>query len=508
MTNLSFIDWCVCIAYLAVVFGLAIRSVRGQQDNEDYFLGGRKMNWFVVGVSMFATSFSSISFLGLPQRGAYQDFSFYLTILFIPLVITPILWWIFVPMFVRLKVSSGYEYLGKRFGPPAQKIGSGLYCIYALGWMGTMLYAVALTLQTVMGLTHAQYYFMLIGIGAFATLYTVMGGLKAVIWTDALQAAVLGGAIVAVLLLAISRIDGGWAGFWTIASEHNKFKMFHLNSNLLAPENFTGRNTVFTAAAFGLFMYLPGYAVSQNMIQRYVCAGSLARGRGVVVLSAVINAGLGLLFLLVGTALFAFYSQPGGVGLPVAGDTIAKEDQILPYFAATQMPGVGLVGLILAGLFAAAMSTIDSGINGVTSVIVYDWFSGRELPLRIGRILTAILGIVVIGSAILVPVLGDTVFDIITTIAGTSLGMLLAIYLLGMFMPHVNLSGVLTGLTVGLTSLALVWILTDIPKWWFGAFTIFPTLIGGAIASLFFAKPSETSLDKTLLLRKKIKYEN
>ncbi len=350
---------------------------------------------------------------------------------------------------------------------------------------------------------------MLIGIGAFATIYTVMGGLKAVIWTDVLQAVVLGGAIIAVLLLAISWIDGGWLAFWTIASQHNKFQMFHLNSDLLAPENFAGRNTVFTAAAFGLFMYLPGYAVSQNMIQRYVCAGSLARGRGVVVLSAVINAGLGLLFLLVGTALFAFYSQPGGVGLPAAGDAIAKEDQILPYFVSTQLPGVGLVGLILAGLFAAAMSTIDSGINGVTSVIVYDWLSGKELPLRTGRILTAVLGIVVIGAAILVPVLGDTVFDIITTIAGTSLGMLLAIYLLGMFLPHVNLHGILTGLSVGFICLALVWILTDIPKWWFGAFTIFPVFIAGAIASLFFPKPPESTLEETLLRGKKErKYES
>jgi len=503
MTDLSFIDWFVCTAYLVVVFGLAIRSARGQQDNEDYFIGGRKMNWFVVGVSMFATSFSSISFLGLPQRGAYQDFSFYLTILFIPFVITPILWWIFVPMFVRLKVSSGYEYLGRRFGLPAQKIGSGLYCIYAIGWMGTMLYAVALTLQTVMGLNEAQYLWALIGIGAFATIYTVMGGLKAVIWTDALQAVVMGTAIVAVMFLAVSRIDGGWSAFWAIASENNKFQMFHLNANLLTPENFTGRNTVFTAAAFGLFMYLPGYAVSQNMIQRYVCAGSLAGGRGVIILSAVINVGLGLLFLLVGTALFAFYSQPGGAGLPAAGIEIAKEDQILPYFVATRLPSVGLVGLILAGLFAAAMSTIDSGINGVTSVIVYDWLSGRELPLKIGRILTAVLGIVVIGAAILVPVLGDTVFDIITTIAGTSLGMLLAIYLLGMLMPHANLPGVLTGLAAGLVCLALIWILTDIPKWWFGAFTIFPTFIAGVIASLFFPKPSESALEKTLLRGKK-----
>ncbi len=503
MTDLSFIDWCVCAAYLAVVFGLAFRSAKGQQDNEDYFIGGRNMNWFVVGVSMFATSFSSISFLGLPQRGAYQDFSFYLTILFIPFVITPILWWIFVPMFVRLKVSSGYEYLGRRFGLPAQRIGSGLYCVYAIGWMGTMLYAMALTVQTVMGLNEAQYFFALVGIGAFATLYTVMGGLKAVIWTDVLQAVVLGSAIVVVMFLAVGRIDGSWSGFWAIATEHNKFQMFHLNTNLLASENFTGRNTVFTAAAFGLFMYLPGYAVSQNMIQRYVCAGSLAKGRGVVVLSAVINAGLGLLFLLVGTALFAFYSQPGGIGLPAAGVEIAKEDQILPYFVAKQLPGVGLVGLILAGLFAAAMSTIDSGINGVTSVIVYDWLSDKELSLRVSRILTTLLGVIVIGAAILVSFIDENVIDIIMAIAGTFLGMLLAIYLLGMLLPRANLPGILIGLAVGLVCLALVWIFTDIPKWWFGAFTIVPTFIAGAMASLFFPRPPESALMDTLLRRGK-----
>jgi SSS family transporter len=503
MTDLSIIDWGVCIAYLAVVVGLAVKSARGQQDNEDYFVGGRSMNWFVVGVSMFATSFSAISFLGLPQRGAYQDFSFYLTILFIPFVITPILWFIFVPMFVRLKVSSGYEYLGRRFGLPARLIGSGLYCVYAIGWMGTMLYAVALTVQTVMGLSHAQYFWALVGIGAFATVYTVMGGLKAVIWTDVLQAVVLGSAILIVMFLAVSRIDGGLSGFWAIATEHNKFQMFHLDANLLARENFTGRNTVFTAAAFGLFMYLPGYAVSQNMIQRYVCAGTLARGRGVVVLSAVINAGLGLLFLLVGTALFAFYSQPGGAGLPAAGAELAKEDQILPYFVSTQLPGLGLTGLILAGLFAAAMSTIDSGINGVTSVIVYDWLSGKKLPLSVSRILAAILGATVIAAAVFVPVLGDTVIGIITAIAGTSLGMLLAIYLVGMLIRRTNLPGVLIGLAVGLLCLAAVWIFTDIPTWWFGAFTIVPTFIAAAIASLFFPPPDKAALKDTLLRPKR-----
>lgn len=503
MTDLGVFDWCVCAVYLAIVFGLAFKSARGQRDNEDYFVGGRRMNWFVVGVSMFATSFSAISFLGLPQRGAYQDFSFYLIILFIPFVITPILWFVFVPMFVRLKVSSGYEYLGRRFGRPARLVGSGLYCLYALGWMGTMLYAVALTLRTVMGLTNTQYYIVLIGIGAFATLYTVMGGLKAVIWTDVLQAVVLGGAIVAVMMLAVSRIDGGWSSFWSIASEHSKFKMFHLNPKLLSVENFTAQNSVFTAAAYALFMYLPGYAVSQNMIQRYVCAGTLTRGRGVVVLSAVINAILGLLFLLVGTAIFAFYSQPGGLSLPEAGDVIAKEDQILPYFVSTQLPGLGLTGLILAGLFAAAMSTMDSGINGVTSVIVYDWLAGKELPLKVSRVLTTLLGAIVIVAAIVVPFIGNNVIDVIMVIAGTCLGMLMAIYLLGMFSRSANLPGALMGVAAGLACFLFVLICTNIPKWWFGAFAMFPTIIVGALASRCFPAPSQSALEDTLLRRKK-----
>ena len=499
MTELSPIDWFVGITYLAVVLGLALKSARGQQDNEDYFVGGRNMSWFAVGVSMFATSFSSISFLGLPQRGAYQDFSFYLTILCIPFVITPILWWVFVPMFVRLKVSSGYEYLGRRFGLPAQRIGSGLYCVYAIGWMGTMLYAVALTLQTVIGLGETQYFWVLVGLGAFATIYTVMGGLRAVIWTDVLQAAVLGTAMVLVMFLAVSRIEGGWSAFWAISTEHNKFQLFHLNTDLLAKENFTGQNTVFTAVAFGLFMYLPGYAVSQNMIQRYVCPGSLAGGRRVVLLSAAVNSAIGFLFLMVGAALFAFYSQPGGSGLPAAGAEIAKEDQILPYFVATQLPRVGLLGFILAGLFAAAMSTIDSGINAVTSVIVYDWLSGRQLPLTISRVLTAVLGATVIGAALFVPVLGGTVIGIINVIAGTSLGTLLAVYLLGMLVPRANLPGALIGLASGLVCLTLVWALTDVPSWWLGAFTIVPTFVVGALASLLFPPAPESSLRDTLV---------
>ena len=494
MSNLSSIDWTVCLAYLAVVVGLALASMRGQRDNEDYFVGGRRMNWLAVGVSLFATSFSSVSFLGLPQRGAYQDLSFYLVILGIPVIITPLLWFFFVPLYARLRVSSGYQYLRLRFGPSVQRVGSILYCGYALGWMGAMLYAIALTLQGVMDLTPTQYFWTLIGLGVIATAYTAVGGLRAVVWTDVLQAITLGGAVIVVLLLAVASIDGGWATLWRIGREHGRFSMVHLQRHPFALENFTERNSLYTAAAFVIFMYLPGYAVAQNMIQRYVCTGSVGRARGVVVLSGFVNAGLGLLFMLVGVALFVFYAQPGGAGMP----ELASEDQILPYFVSTRAPGVGLVGLMLAGMFAAAMSTIDSGINGVASVIVYDWLGGRAISLAANRALTAALGVLVIAAALLAPFLGSNIINIINTIAGTLLGGLMAVFLLGMFVRRANAPGVLIGLIAGALSLVAVIKLSGVPKWWYGAFTVFPTLIVGAAASRFFKPPPPEALQGTL----------
>jgi len=490
MLQLGAIDWIVCLAYLGVLVTLAVWCLRGQEDNEDYFVAGRRMNWFAVGVSLFATSFSSISMLGLPQRGAYQDFSFYLTILLIPALITPLLWWLFVPLYVRLGVRSGYEYLRLRFGPGVQKVGSLLYCGYALGWMGTMLYAIALTLQGVMGLSPTGYLVALVGIGAFTTFYTALGGLKAVIWTDVVQAVTLGGCLVVVLLLAVGRIDGGWEALWTIGREHGRFTMIHLGSGPLDPANFRAPNSAYTALAYAVFMYLPGYAVAQNMIQRYVCTGGVREARGVVVLSALANATLGFAFLLLGVAIFATYVQPGGTGMP----DLASQDQILPHYVATQAPGIGLVGLLLAGLLAAAMSTLDSGINGVASVIVYDWLGGRELSLWASRALTALLGAGVIGASLLAPLLGSTVIDIINTIAGTLLGGLLAVFLLGIFAPRSNAPGVLIGLAAGAASLAVVATTTDLPFWWYGAVMIAPTLLVGVAASRLFPPPRPESL--------------
>jgi sodium-coupled monocarboxylate transporter 8/12 len=323
-------------------------------------------------------------------------------------------------------------------------------------------------------------------------------------------------AAITVLYLAVNGIEGGWSGLWAVGSEHGKFTMIH--SELLAPSSKSLQSplSIYTAVAFAVFMYLPGYAVSQNMILRYVCSGTIAAARRVVVLSALVNVAMGFLLLMLGVSFYVYYSQPGGPGMPV----LDRQDQILPHFI-TQAAVPGLTGLVMAGMFAAA-SAMDSGINGVASVLCYDWLGGRQLPVRVSKMLTMLLGFLVIGVALAAPILGDNVLNIVNTIAGTMLGALMPVFLLGMFSRRANSGGVLVGLATSAVCLATVlafknipgpWYLSvglgsfgespvvqtlaGIPSWWYGAIVIIPGLIVGHLASNLFKPPSTAALHGT-----------
>ena len=476
------IDWTIFFGYLGIIFAVGLWFARQQETNEDYFVGDRKMNWLAVGISLFATAFSSISFVAYPREAAYETFQFFIAILFIPLVITPILWWWFVPLYVRLGVISIYEYLEIRFHPVLRKLGTLLFAGYAIGWMGSMLYAVGLILQVVLGLSDAGLMWTLVGTGLFATFYTAIGGVKAVIWTDVLQTVVLGGGTIVVFLLALGQIDGGWEAVLAIGQAHNKFEMFNF-----APE-LQSRGTFYAACAFGLFMYLPGYTASQVTGQRYVCMSSLAEARRALLLHALVVTFVVLMFFVLGVTLFAYYSQHDG--LPV----LERQDQIMPLFVVNVLHGIGLVGLLVAGLFAAAMSTIDSGINSLTAVVVCDWLAGRKPGVGFSRMLCALFGVAIVAASLLAPYLGENVIGIITTVASTFLGLLLGIYLLGMFVRRANTGGAVLGLLAGISCFGTVLTMTDVPNWWYGLFTILPTFAVGWMASYLFPAPRSEQL--------------
>ncbi|MFH1920229.1 MAG: sodium/solute symporter [Planctomycetota bacterium] len=479
MSALGWIDWTIFSGYLVVVFLLGLWFMREQETSEDYFVGGRRMKWWAVGVSLFATAFSSLSFVALPREGAYADYHLFVTYLFIPLVITPVLWWLFVPVYLRLGVTSVYEYLEVRFNRTMRRLGTLLFALYAIGWMGSMVYATGLILKAVLNLNESQFTWMVIAVGLFATLYTTLGGIKAVIWTDVLQAVTLGGGMLVVLVLAVQKIDGGLATVVELGLEHGKFQMFDFRVDL------TERNTFLSACCLGLFVYLPGYTTSQVTVQRYVCMSDLREARRALLINALVATLVAVLFFFVGTTLFAFYHQPGAAGFP----ELERQDQLLPHFVLAELPYAGLTGLLLAGLFAAVMSTIDSGINSLTAVVVYDWLSGRDLPVAWSRFLCGLFGAAVIGAALVASRMDKHVIDIIIGIAGSFLGLLLGVFLVGMLVRRANTGGALVGLAAGAMSLAFVWTQTSIHGWWYGAYTCLPTFGVGVLASYLFRPP-------------------
>jgi SSS family solute:Na+ symporter len=481
MVVIGFLDWAIVAVYVTVVIGLGVFFARKEknQDTDEYFVGGRQMNWFAVGLAIFSAAFSALSFVLLPREGAFRNWSFMAALLFIPFVITPLLSYIFVPLYTRLGLSSVYEYLEIRFTPRLRRLGALLFLGYAFGWLGSMLYAMGLIVDAVLGLSELQFFAVLVGVGLTALVYTSFGGFKGIVWLDVLQAITLGGSVIIILLLVLARIDGGFATVVEVGLEPDKFDMLSLSAGPAV------QPSIYWVFVLGLFVYLPGYTTSQVTVQRYLCMPGLKQARRALTLNAVMSTVVYTLFMLVGTTVFVYYMQKVG-HMP----ELAREDQILPHFIAHDLRVPGMVGLMLAGLFAAAMSTLDGGINSITAVVVYDWMGGRKTSAMFNRVLTALIGLGVIGAAVLVPAIGTNVIDMITAVASTFLGLLLGVYVLGMFFARANSGGAVIGLTFGAAGIIFAWVNPSIPNWWCGAFAFVPTLLIGRIASGFFPPPT------------------
>ena len=491
MQGFTTLDWGIFLTYVVVVFLLGLRFARQQHTNEDYFVGGRQMFWVPIGLSMFASVFSSNSFVGLPTQAAVGTYHIYLAILMMPVLVTPIVALMFVPCFHRLGVTSPYEYLDLRFGRSVRLLASLLFSAYTLAWMGNLLYAVTHILEPVAGLgpdEMGKTAWLLVGIGAFATLYTVAGGFKAVIWTDVLQGIALGGGMVCILYMGLERVDGGWAGMVELGRQYQKFEMFDLRFDM-SP----GSENVFSSLSIALFTYLPWYAATLIAVQRYVSLPSIQAAQRSLVLNAVMAVVVCLLFFLVGTTVFAFYHQDlpagsaAGEGFPATHD-----NQLVPYFVLSELSVAGLAGLLLAGLFAAAMSSIDSGINGLTATLVCDWLPGRDLSVSFSRWLSLAFGTVAVASALAILYQRAEVYSSIIAISGTFMGLLLGVFLVGMLVPTANTGGALVGLGCGTLTLILLWHSVDVN--WYGAVTCLPTLLVGWLASYFFPRPSQRQI--------------
>jgi solute:Na+ symporter, SSS family len=458
--SFGYINYTVLIAYLALLVAMGFYFARREKTTSDFFLAGRRIPWWAAGLSIFGTQLSAITYLAMPARAYATDWS--LLILNIGIfAIAPFVIYLYLPFFRRLNITTAYEYLEKRFHISIRIFGSLSFVIFQLGRMGIVILLPALALSAVTGFN----VFVCIALmGILSTIYTVLGGIEAVIWTDVLQAFVLiGGAFIA-LGIIIANLDGGFNQFVSVAAENGKFNLAHLNWD------WTSDALIVVVIGAIFTNSLVPYTTDQAVIQRYLTTPNEKQAAKAIWLNGFLAVFAGALFLLVGTGLFVFYKA-----YPQNLLALEKTDQIFPLFIARQMPN-GLAGLVIAGVFAAAMSTIDSSMHSISTAVTTD-FVRRFIPglaeskyLFFARCLTIALGIFGTATAMLlaaieIPYLWDFFLGIMGLLGGTLAGLFMA----GIFTKRVATFHAWIGAIASIGLLLYVKLDTDLNKLLYGA---------------------------------------
>ncbi|MEJ2701918.1 MAG: sodium:solute symporter [Sedimentisphaerales bacterium] len=444
-------NWLVLGGYLVVLVAVGIYFTKREKSTEDFFLAGRRIPWWAAGLSIFGTQLSAITYLAMPARAYATDWSLLLLNVGI-LAIAPLVVYVYLPLFRKLNVTTAYEYLEKRFHVSIRILGSLSFITFQLGRMGIVILLPALALSAVTGM---NVYLCIALIGVLSTLYTALGGMEAVIWTDVLQAVVLIGGALAAFAITIGALDGGWKEFASVAAANNKFTLVHPGWG------WTG-DTLFVVVLGALFTNsLVPYTTDQAVIQRYLTTPSQKQAGKAIWINGILAVVAGVLFLAVGTALFAFYKAN-----PSRLTNLEATDQIFAIFIWREMPA-GLSGLVVAGIFAAAMSSLDSSIHSISTAITTDFvrrFKPALMPrtyLAIARGLTITFGVI-----------------------GTATAMLMAAaqveYLWDFFLGIMGLFG---GTLAGLFLLAILTKKVRTFHAWFGAVTSFGVLLYAKLAT-------------------------
>ncbi|MFO8013665.1 MAG: sodium:solute symporter [Phycisphaerae bacterium] len=439
------IDYVVLAGYLAVLVGIGWYFSRREKSTDDFFLGGRRIPWWAAGLSIFGTALSAITYVSIPGN-AFQGNWVMVIAQISPIVLVPIVAAVYIPFYRRLNVTTPYEYLQKRFNTPVRLLASAQWVLFQFGRMSIILYIPSLALSAATGL---NVYACILIMGVLSTLYTVLGGLEAVIWTDALQVVILMGGAVASLCFVAAGVEGGFAGIVAEGVAGEKFHMLNFTWDVAAP-------AVWVIAIGAAVSNFAVYTTDQALVQRYMSTRTLRESKAALWTSALGSIPTGLLFFFLGTALWVFYRQhPALLPEDMAGD------RVFPLFIVQQLPP-GLSGLIIAGIFAAAMSSVDSGVNSISAAVTTDFVrrfrpeAGERFFLRLARVLAVVIG--AIGTSIaLVLATWDiqSLYGFFLMVLGLFTGGLAGLFVLGIFTRRAGAWGSLVGAAVSATVMAV-----------------------------------------------------
>jgi SSS family solute:Na+ symporter len=459
--GLPAVDLVVLALYLAGMLWLGFGFGR-RVTGSDHFMraGGRVPGW-AVGLSIFGTYVSSISFLALPGKAVAENWNPLVFSLSLPLAAWVAARW-FVPFYRREGEVSAYHHLESRFGPWARTYAALCYILTQLARMGTILYLVALALAPLTGWSVPE---LILLTGVITLVYAWLGGIEAVVWADVIQSVVLLAGAVACAILLVVQLPGGVRQLCEVAAEHDKFSLGSFRFTVSEP-------TFWVVLVYGLFINLQNFGIDQNYVQRYAVAASEGAARRSVWLSAWLYLPTSVLFLWIGTALFVRYTVQPELWTGAVPWT-EKPDTMFPYFLRTGLPP-GVTGLVVAALFAAAQSTLSSSINGCATLTLCDGYRRYLRPratesesLRVLRGATLFYGLAGIGVALAMTRV-RTALDAWWELASVFSGGMLGLFLLGQIARRSRRPAALSGVLAGVVVIGWISLSRYLPGAWSG----------------------------------------
>jgi SSS family solute:Na+ symporter len=480
-------DWFVIVAYLAGMLGIGwycyVREKRN--STSDFFVGGRSIPFWAAGISLYAANTSSISYIAIPAK-AFETNWQYMTNNLVAVIALTFVAVAIVPLLRRLNLMSVFQYLEIRFHPSIRMIASLICILVQIGSrMSVILLLPSLAIATITGIDVT---WSIIIMGGFTIIYTAMGGMKAVVWTDFVQLFVkMGGALFAIGFI-IWKLDGGVTEFVSVAAAESKTRLFDFSWDLTQP-------TVWGFIFLVVFDVVLTFPKDQVLMQRVLSTKSAKEATRSIWMFAAISIPGGFIFYTIGTALYTFYKSH-----PERMNPLLNVDATFPLFIAAELP-TGVTGLIIAGILAAAMATLSGIMNSVATLASVDFYEKLvknptpKKSVLFAELATVATGLIGIAAALLLSRYNaHSLFDVSIELAGLLSGGFAGAYTLGMFTRRANWQGVAIGIVCSSVLTTICWTMKMVHPYFYLPISIMLCIVFGYVASFLFPAPKQ-SLD-------------
>jgi SSS family transporter len=483
--GLNRLDLGIIALYLAGITLFGLRFRKRQRTLRDYFLAGRDIPWWAIGLSIVAAETSTLTIISIPGL-AYDTNLTFLQVVMGYVVGRVVISFVLLPHYFRGDLYTAYELIERRFGRTLRSLTAGLFLLTRAAAEGVRVYAVSIVVSIALGTGEVA---SIAIITALTLIYTFEGGLAAVIWTDVVQTAIYVGGTLVGLVTILHLVPGGWTAIHSAAASAGKLQIFDFSANLWIPYTF------WAGVIGGAFLTTASHGTDQLIVQRLLAARSQKQS-----VTALLSSGVAILFqfglfLMVGVMLWAYYRVPSA--------NFGRADRIYPTFIVSRMPH-GISGLLIAAILAAAMSNLSAALNSLSSSSIMDFYlrwrpqANERKQMRLSRLSTLAWALLLFGLAVLSLHKVGRVIEVGLQIASVAYGALLGVFMLGVLTRRTNQRSAMVGMLLGFGVELYLWQWTHVPwTWWVMIGTVVTFGVGLLFSFVFRDETASAAREKS-----------